>query len=718
MRSLLFLVVLGVAGCECRGAKVVDAFDAGCGPETCDGLDEDCDGIADNDLPSLRCGVGACAREVASCVEGTARSCEPGTPVTETCNGLDDDCDGQIDEALEALACGVGECRVTVAACTGGAPQRCTPGSPTTETCDGKDNDCDGAVDEELPALACGVGACARSVASCSDGLENACSPGAPSSELCDGLDNDCNGEIDEAFPAVSCGTGDCERRVATCLTGTPQTCTPGAPASETCDGRDNDCDGAIDDGLAPTTCGVGACLRSVASCLNGAPQACVPGAPTFDLCDGLDNDCNGTIDDQGICQPPLVMCPAASQASVGSTVTLTASATDADGTIVSTQWAVIGRPPGSSAQPTPATSASTQFSPDRPGTFTLSFCARDNAGTTTCCTTAVDTGACSSPPAPPVSTACGTSWDGRPIVQFAAVPSGLQYELTLAGAPLVLATATAGANYLRPATRVTTGGPVPGSSTPLEVRACRVSDPTCCSAPSALAVDVVEACTTATTPTASNVTLSEYVVNGEGTCPSPDCVTQDTCQAGESVEITNLSNCPVSLDGYHFAYRNAAGTAASVRWMNFGPSDVIPPRGVYVAIRNRQYAPTCAAPLGAQSAGLYGLRISSLAMQGANLCSGWFNNSGGGLSELQVAPGTIPAGGPPAFTPAAAIARIAPYLSTGTACASVGFDAVDSCGSIVGGVTPTTPLPTNQLGRLWHPCDAVLSPSPACVRD
>ena len=33
-------------------------------------------------------------------------------------------------------------------------------------------------------------------------------------------------------------------------------------------------------------------------------------------------------------------------------------------------------------------------------------------------------------------------------------------------------------------------------------------------------------------------------------------------------------------------------------------------------------------------------------------------------------------------------------------------------------GATPTTNLSPNQLGRLWHPCDAVVAPVPACVRD
>src|SRR5262249_48804665 len=48
------------------------------------------------------CGVGACQRIVVACVAGTAQSCQPGLPSAETCNGVDDDCDGATDEDIPA----------------------------------------------------------------------------------------------------------------------------------------------------------------------------------------------------------------------------------------------------------------------------------------------------------------------------------------------------------------------------------------------------------------------------------------------------------------------------------------------------------------------------------------------------------------------------------------------------------------------------------------
>ena len=82
------------------------------------------------------------------------RSCRPSP---EVCNGLDDDCDGLIDEDLGTTTCGVGECQVTVQNCVDGVPQICVPKTPGVEspeagTCaDSKDNDCDGLTDQQDP---------------------------------------------------------------------------------------------------------------------------------------------------------------------------------------------------------------------------------------------------------------------------------------------------------------------------------------------------------------------------------------------------------------------------------------------------------------------------------------------------------------------------------------------------------------------------------------
>ena len=77
----------------------------------CDRLDNDCDGlvdegVTDSELLGTPCevGVGQCARRavVACASDGQGVSCgvEAGSPSVELCNGLDDDCDGVIDEEV------------------------------------------------------------------------------------------------------------------------------------------------------------------------------------------------------------------------------------------------------------------------------------------------------------------------------------------------------------------------------------------------------------------------------------------------------------------------------------------------------------------------------------------------------------------------------------------------------------------------------------------
>ena len=80
--------------------------------EVCNGIDDDCDGTVDNGLtaPSQSCtvGTGACfatGTQVKTCngVSGWSNdwgacSAIAGSPTAETCNGIDDDCDGTVDE--------------------------------------------------------------------------------------------------------------------------------------------------------------------------------------------------------------------------------------------------------------------------------------------------------------------------------------------------------------------------------------------------------------------------------------------------------------------------------------------------------------------------------------------------------------------------------------------------------------------------------------------
>ncbi len=142
-------------------------------PETCNGEDDDCDGVDENDtavqlqLGTDRCGTGGCTvRTAPRCIGGNAVTCAPRPVNPEVCNGTDDDCDGTVDEMCacrngDTRPCytgpsetrGVGTCRPGTRVCRDGAITTCTGEvKPTQEVCDNQDNDCDGMIDDSCVA--------------------------------------------------------------------------------------------------------------------------------------------------------------------------------------------------------------------------------------------------------------------------------------------------------------------------------------------------------------------------------------------------------------------------------------------------------------------------------------------------------------------------------------------------------------------------------------
>ncbi len=318
----------GVFRCDGPGATACNAVVGSSSPEICDGLDNDCDGTADETFnvgAPCSAGLGVCATQGVFACDGpgaTACNANPPSGTSEICDGLDNDCDGVADEGFNVGApcsAGLGVCAAQgVFACDGPGATACNAvvGSASTEVCDGLDNDCDGTADETFNVgrpCSAGLGECAtQGVFACNGLNATACDANPPSgsAELCDGLDNDCDGVADEGFNVgapCSAGLGVCAAQgVFTCdgLNSTSCNAVVGSSSAEVCDGLDNDCDGITDEGFnvgAPCSAGLGVCAaQGVFACdgLNSTSCNAVVGSSSAEVCDGLDNDCDGTSDE------------------------------------------------------------------------------------------------------------------------------------------------------------------------------------------------------------------------------------------------------------------------------------------------------------------------------------------------------------------------------------------------------------------------------------
>lgn len=225
---------LCVAGCgdgeTVRGFEPIATDGGTCVPnpetngiEVCNGLDDDCSGIPDDDSSGrpLRqpCST-ACGPGVEQCVQARWTECDAPEPQPEQCNGLDDDCNGRIDDGIECECstgstrpCGldVGRCKPGVQQCIGGQWQtECfgAIGPAEQEICgNGIDDTCDGRIDGDCEctpgeAQSCGtdVGACVSGMVRCEpDGRwSDRCVGEVPARrERCNGLDDNCDGRAD-----------------------------------------------------------------------------------------------------------------------------------------------------------------------------------------------------------------------------------------------------------------------------------------------------------------------------------------------------------------------------------------------------------------------------------------------------------------------------------------------------------------------------------------
>ena len=317
--------------CALGALRCDQALNSGAQIESCDGLDNDCDGIVDEDQNqfALECVTGLpgeCAQGSLTCLDGEftclpTLNLEQALDQEDHCDGLDNDCDGRVDESNSSIdqSCLIndtlGQCALGRRLCDNGQVLCAPLYQAQAESCDRQDNDCDGEVDEAVievgqSCLLEGLGLCASGRQDCLDGQLVCEAVHQIADELCDGLDNDCDGLIDEGRLGLGgeCDTGNmgaCSSGVQTCQGGQVycQQINEATEGSDPCDGVDNDCDGRVDEavqeiGLRCDTDLSGLCSLGRYQCNAGVLTCQSDVQPGLELCDGVDNDCDAATDE------------------------------------------------------------------------------------------------------------------------------------------------------------------------------------------------------------------------------------------------------------------------------------------------------------------------------------------------------------------------------------------------------------------------------------
>ncbi len=315
---------------DCDGFVDEGACTGCSGVELCNNMDDDCDLAVDEDL-TRACGtdIGVCEPGTETCMAGAWVGCDASPlPTAETCNGLDDDCNGTPDGFAQSCTSLPPPGNPNTGPCHPGT-QVCPPdGSgmfgacigevvPVTEVCNLVDDDCDGTVDEGSGGADCSS-TCGVGTTVCVNGVIECNSMPAVDDETCNGVDDDCDGNTDEdAPPGPACDNGGMLCNGQEICLGGNYVCVGETAEPELCNCEDDDCDVQIDE----DTCGGGStCVnptddqypcQCAPPCAGGefpctVGRVCVDNVclvdPCFGVSCGLDGNGDRTVCDGGAC--------------------------------------------------------------------------------------------------------------------------------------------------------------------------------------------------------------------------------------------------------------------------------------------------------------------------------------------------------------------------------------------------------------------------------
>ncbi len=265
--------------------------------ELCNLLDDDCDGTVDDVAgivaPDVTCKLeGLCNTQnvVATCDGDGEWQCNyvgvsQYEAVETTCDGLDNDCDGVVDEADTVLPPGncnqQGVCAGLLEDCHGPSGWVCSyqslPNYVVNETagahCDGLDNDCSGQTDEEFGTLG---SSCTRGSGVCQNTGVMVCGADK-NSAVC---------SVTGKPTSVTCNDGNLCSKNDQCSGGETSSC-QGTPYTCTSDGLGCTTDACAGDGTCTYTLQANNCLVSGVCYTSGtlSPQSdcqtCVPATST-----------------------------------------------------------------------------------------------------------------------------------------------------------------------------------------------------------------------------------------------------------------------------------------------------------------------------------------------------------------------------------------------------------------------------------------------------